>query len=684
MKTKHLRSRRWTRHAASTAAVFLDGMLNGVLPPTPGSAASAGPYWATGAWDAGRSPLQAPALAWQRPRRIDAPPVGWWTMAFALLALLGAAVFAVGAEPAKGSGLLGFGKPNKTLDSYPTIGDYTAVDGMLPIKVEGIGLVVSLKGTGSDPQPNNFRDQMLEEMRKREVLNPNEILSSPDTAVVLLRAYLPPGVRKGEPIDVEVWVPPGDETTSLRGGRLLEATLFENMIARGKIALRGEGLVRVEGPVLVAAGSKEADDSPLLKKGKVVGQGIAMIDRNFRLAVSKEDRSGRRIKLLTQRINGRMFAARNGRRVGMASAHDEKVVDLELAPPYRFNIERYLLVVRRIPISNNKFNTAALDELQDQLLQPKTTLEAALRLEALGSESISVLKKGLDSQYEFVRFTSAEALCYLNDAAGANELLKLAEEAPNYRPYALSALVALDQPVSRMHLARLLQSESAELRYGAFRSLWAYDPQDPLLGGEKLGDGFHLHRVQSPASPMVHISRNFRREIVLFNPGQTLAPPFSLRAGDHLLVNAAADGGNVFLASIEAGPKGATTRRAESSHALDEILRHAIELGATYPDLVELLQQAKTCGALQARLEINALPRTLNLEALEAVALLDAVGDPKSSNRKEAIGGPGLFRDADEGPVRPRIADQRDDKDDAEPTAPVAKKRWYEFGLFGN
>ena len=44
---------------------------------------------------------------------------------------------------------------------------------------------------------------------------------------------------------------------------------------------------------------------------------------------------------------------------------------------------------------------------------------AAIRLEALGKESLPTLKKGLSSQHPLVRFTSAEALAYLESTAGA-------------------------------------------------------------------------------------------------------------------------------------------------------------------------------------------------------------------------------------------------------------------------
>ena len=45
------------------------------------------------------------------------------------------------------------------------------------------------------------------------------------------------------------------------------------------------------------------------------------------------------------------------------------------------------------------------------------------------------------------------------------------------------------------------------------------------------------------------------------------------------------------------------------SPQVDEVIRAIVELGGTYPDVVQALQEAKAVGALPTRLEIDALPR---------------------------------------------------------------------------
>src|SRR3954471_1295323 len=96
------------------------------------------------------------------------------------------------------------------------VSDNTHPFGMNYVKIEGISLVTGLAGTGSDPPPTPQRATLLEEMKRREVANPNEILASGNTSLVLVRAFLRPGIQQGDRFDVEVRVPTQSETKSIR------------------------------------------------------------------------------------------------------------------------------------------------------------------------------------------------------------------------------------------------------------------------------------------------------------------------------------------------------------------------------------------------------------------------------------------------------------------------------------
>ena len=113
--------------------------------------------------------------------------------------------------------------------------------------VEAVGLVTGLHGTGSDPGPSPQRAALLEEMQARDVANPNAVLASGNVSLVLIQGYLRPGIQKGDRFDIEVRVPSQSETTSLRGGYLLEtrlaemAVLDDNQLHHGNAAGAGQG-----------------------------------------------------------------------------------------------------------------------------------------------------------------------------------------------------------------------------------------------------------------------------------------------------------------------------------------------------------------------------------------------------------------------------------------------------------
>ncbi|HVJ83267.1 MAG TPA: flagellar basal body P-ring protein FlgI [Planctomycetia bacterium] len=591
----------------------------------------------------------------------------------------------------------------KNANDYPVVGDFTRVHGLEPIKVEGLGLVVGLSDTGGDPPPGYFRDRILEEMRKRDVHQPEKLLASKQVSAVVLRAYVPAGVRKNDKIDVEVYTIPGDDrTVSLKGGRLLPSELSEVLLTK-KGVLGGKKIVKVEGPVLInegpaPRGQTEAPRAGAVKdegevvaggapedvarrSGRVLGQGVVQIDRDFIVTINREHRGGRRAKELASFINYRFHTNdKDGRQIGLAKAKDDRQVELVLAEPYRLNYFRYLNVVRRIPMIDPS-RIGVSKTLHAQLLSPATSYEAALRLEALGPASVTALKDGLGHPSQLVRFAAAEALAYLGDGRAINELSGIAEKEPLYRPYALAGLASLRQPAAKIKLMRLLHSPGAETRYGAFRSLFLMDSDELALGGEKVADDVWLHVIESKSEPMIHVARNFRPEIVLFNADQVFKAPMMLRIGEHLIVSSDKEGKTVFLASIKPGQR--DPLRAESGPKVADVLKQASKLGATYPECVELLRQAaaqnnlwSADGAMRSRLEINALPRAVTMNALvkNARAEEDAAALP--------TGLPSMFQEG--GEQSSNVAFRGAVEEDS--SKPEAKKKgfWERLKFWGN
>ncbi len=150
------------------------------------------------------------------------------------------------------------------------VGDLAVPYGVQPVRVDAVGLVTGLHGTGSDPTPSPARAALLEEMQIRKVANPNSVLASGDVALVLLQGILRPGIQKGDHFDVELHVPDQTETTSLRGGYLLETRLTESLVLGDRRRV-GDPLALAEGPVMIDPAADPKKDRIMMCRGRVLG-----------------------------------------------------------------------------------------------------------------------------------------------------------------------------------------------------------------------------------------------------------------------------------------------------------------------------------------------------------------------------------------------------------------------------
>jgi hypothetical protein len=285
----------------------------------------------------------------------------------------------------------------------------------------------------------------------------------------------------------------------------------------------------------------------------------------------------------------------------------DEFIDVLIHPRYADNVARYIQIVRSIAIDESPTSLQArLLFLEQQLSDPLTTANAAMRLEAIGSdEAKDVLKQGIASTDPEVRFYGAEALAYLDDTAAVEALADAARNEPAFRVNALAALSAMDDVMAYDALRSLLEVRSAETRYGAFRALWAMNKHDPLLQDEHLGKSFHYHVLDVPGPNMIHVTRSHRPEVVMFGKEQHFQLPLVFDAGKNIMVKGL--GGDKITVSRFA-PNEEPMQRDVSTR-VDDVIRAIVALGGSYPDVVQALQQAKADGSLTSRFEVDALPQ---------------------------------------------------------------------------
>lgn len=538
----------------------------------------------------------------------------WWVWIMATWGCAGPGLFQWPGEPSDRAA-----KPQPKITGK-TVGDVSVVWGAQPVRVYGVGVVENLPGTGSPPPPGEMRRQAIHLLKQQGVDDPDKFLASGQAAVVVVSAVLLPGIRKGAPLDVAIMVPEKDRTSSLRGGILRRCELYEYADARAlrggegpSGAVRGHALAVAQGPLLV--GLDGGDAAGQLRQGRIWNGGRSLIDRDFVLLLDKKHQDARLAKLVADRINERFYATtRQGGVQGMASAKNNVQIVLKVPPQYRLNWPRYLRVVRQIYLHQSpQQQSEQIQQLAKQLRDPSKCIVAALKLEAIGASAIPVLKEAIAEEHPLVRFAAAEALAYLGEPAAGEPLAQAVAHDPRFQAFGLAALASLDEAVSRVKLEELMRHPWPRVRYGAFRALRYLDEHEPAVQGELFNRSFYLHRVAPESSGLVHLSTVGRAEIVIFGEDPVLMPPFSLQAGREFAVTAQQQDDRCIVSRFSA-ERG--VQREYCSLRVEDIVRTLGRLGATYPDVVDMLLQAQQSRCLSCRLAIDAWPEAISVKEL--------------------------------------------------------------------
>ena len=428
-----------------------------------------------------------------------------------------------------------------------------------------------------------------------------------------------------------------------------------------------------QGPVMIGTPAKPNDP----KVGRVLGGGKVKKEHPFTLVIKENRESFRTSKMLETVVNERFHEFENGHQKGVATAKTPSYLVLKVPTLYHQNQDHFFRVVQLLPmIDSPDLRTRRIAAWSKELLDPTTAGVAAMKLEGLGPAGIEPLKTGLKNPNAQVRFFAPKSLAYLNDTSGVDALGETAIKKPIFRVYALAALAAMDQPASHLKLRKLMDEPEIELRYGAFNALRTLDPHDPFLGLVRvLDEPKHEDDDDEPSDsmavaiasaarrrrttprrsvrplrrrlgrpPLVHVSRTRRSEIVVFGRQQKLLPPIVLDTGS-IFLNAAENDDKIELSKIVPSRFGDADVKITTSLELADVVRKTASLGATYPEIVAILETAKRQKNLAGELVVDAVPVS-NRVYLEAV-----LGKDTTAKRDDS-----LKRASAESPIRPAMA----------------------------
>ncbi len=532
----------------------------------------------------------------------------------------------------------------KSVTKY--IGDQCGIWGLRPAKIEGIGLAVNLKETGSNPKPSGQREYLFGELdSKSGESNIESVLAGRDTEMVLLKGILPPGIRKGENFDIEIRTMPNSDATSIENGMILQ-TRLRPMAQLGRSVKQGHVNAFAKGRVLVDSLFESRTDQANQMHGYILGGGVAMEDRPIGLSVRGEDVPPKTSTMISRAINNRFTHIDSSGHRGVAEPKTDRNIELIVPEAYKHNIGRYMQVVTNLAHSESATQRMVrIEKLTQQMVDPTKSGLTSLRLEGLGNDGLPALKRALRHTDLEVKFYAAQALAYMGETDGVDHLKFVAKTEPAFRWHALTALASLEDVEAGAALADLVHVKSAETRYGAFRAIRARSPHDPLVAGQWQGD-FFLHRVPSETQGMMHFSRSKRPEIVIFGEDQTVGDDF-LHVESGMTVKSTGTG-RVTVSRYRADKK---VERLECSNNIGDVIEMLTKAGFGYGDLLKVFRNAKNSNSLNSRLVVNAVPK-LGRSYVPGQSAEEL--PPEQSERFVATEPPELFReDVDQSGANP-------------------------------
>ncbi len=218
------------------------------------------------------------------------------------------------------------------------VGDVTRLHGIQQNRVEGVGLVVGLSGTG-DGSP--LTKQMLANfLQKKDGLNaPAATLSAKDCAVVMVSVLIPEHGRQGSMLDVQVSSIEG--VKSLEGGTLVETELKEGdvtyVVAGGSLIVGG-----------FAGGGQAANvrqNNPT--SGRVPGGGELV--REIEMDALGADGNLRLVLDLGGAENARRIAIAINKSLGaLAKAEDSKTVAVYVPTDRRLRLTDFIADIQSV------------------------------------------------------------------------------------------------------------------------------------------------------------------------------------------------------------------------------------------------------------------------------------------------------------------------------------------------
>jgi len=502
------------------------------------------------------------------------------------------------------------GKPLPQGELGTTIGMLAEVFASDTIPVRGYALVGELNGTGSSECPTPVRvyleKYILQQLAGTKKVTVEELISSPDTAVVMVEGLIPAAASRDQRFDVRVLALPGTSTTSIEGGWLYGADLYQAQRFTGAI----KPLANAEGQVF----TDTIDTSnPNKKAGYIIGGGKVLDDYKINLALRRAD-----FKLasdIRNRVN-ELFGYET------AWALSAGQIELRVPAKYTGRKERFIQVVKATFLGETpELTEKRIMTFVQRLAGSQDKAASEIALEAIGNASTGKLTALLNSSNEEVRLRAGRCMLNLGDQRGLETLQKIAlDKRSSYRVEAMEAIVGGVKPKVAAPIAReLIRDDDFAVRLIAYENLKRID--DLSITSARVANAFYLEQISQSGKPAIYVSRSGQPRIVLFGAPIYCRDNLFVQSQDSsITINAPSGQGYVtILCRHPTHPDLVVQLR--STFELGDIIRTLCDepqskgeggqkgLGVSYSAVAALLKQMSDKGAVEAEFHAGALPK---------------------------------------------------------------------------
>jgi hypothetical protein len=420
---------------------------------------------------------------------------------------------------------------SKTAALRGTVGELVTIDGLRLLQVRGFGLVVDLADTGGSDGPEQVKQYIMKEMRRRQTspdskLSPADMLKGRDVALVEVTGLVPAAADTGEPFDVVVRAM-GTQTTSLAGGRLFLCDLKPYGESVEAI-LNAKTVATATGPVFISpiGLEKEVPTRIDLRVGLVLGGGRAMKPRTVRLVLNESSPSS--AMRIVDRLNGRY-----GKEKPVASGKSIDAIELTIPKEYRERKRLFFEHVLHTMLNNSP--TALEQRAKDlgvEIVHPDAEFESiGCAWEAIGRIALPHIREFYFHPLPATNFYAGRTGLRLGDTAGLEVVVKHAlNPESSFREQAIEDLgYATNMYGAGECLRKLLDESDTSLRLRAYKAL--RHSSHPAISTEVLcDDNLILDTVESNGPHMIYVQRSMAPRVAVFGKQMRCRPPLTFPA----------------------------------------------------------------------------------------------------------------------------------------------------------